>query len=88
MVILLKNIYLKCGKVGKISLIVFLIDIRHAPTANDKLMYDYIIRSGLPCIILANKADKIAPSKVDEIIGMTANEDITEDTLLTYEMLE
>lgn len=30
----------------------------------------------------------ISPSKVDEIIGMTANEDITEDTLLTYEMLE
>lgn len=30
----------------------------------------------------------ISPSKVDEIIGMTANEDINEDTLLTYEMLE
>jgi GTP-binding protein EngB required for normal cell division len=27
-------------------------------------MYDYIIRSGLPFIILANKADKIAPTKV------------------------
>lgn len=30
----------------------------------------------------------ISPSKVDEIIGMNANEDIAEDTLLTYEMLE
>lgn len=30
----------------------------------------------------------ISPSKVDEIIGMTANEDINEDILLTYEMLE
>lgn len=30
----------------------------------------------------------IYPSKVDEIIGMNANEDIAEDTLLTYEMLE
>ena len=30
----------------------------------------------------------ISPSKVDDIIGMNANEDITEDTLLTYEMLE
>ena len=28
-------------------------------------MYDYVIRSGLPCIILANKADKIAITKVD-----------------------
>lgn len=48
-----------------ISLILFLVDIRHNPTANDKLMYDYVIRSGLPCIIIANKADKIAPTKVD-----------------------
>ncbi len=48
----------------EISLIVFLIDIRHEPTQNDKLMYHYIISSGLPCLILANKADKIAKTKV------------------------
>ena len=50
-----------------ISLIIFLIDIRHNPTENDKLMYNYIISSGKPFIILANKADKIAPTKVDGI---------------------
>lgn len=49
----------------EISLIIFLIDIRHSPTENDKLMYNYIISSGLPFIILANKADKIAKTKVD-----------------------
>ena len=49
----------------QISLVIFLVDIRHEPTANDKLMYDYIIRAGLPCLILANKADKIAVTKVD-----------------------
>ena len=49
----------------EITLIIFLVDIRHAPSSNDKLMYDYIIRSGLPCLILANKADKIAKTKVD-----------------------
>ena len=48
----------------QIALIIFLVDIRHTPTANDRLMYDYVIRSGLPCIILANKADKIAVTKV------------------------
>lgn len=48
----------------QITLIIFLVDIRHNPTENDKLMYDYIIRAGLPCIIIANKADKIAPTKV------------------------
>ena len=52
----------------EISLIIFLIDIRHSPTNNDKLMYDYIISSGLPCLILANKADKIAITKVDDTV--------------------
>ena len=49
-----------------ISLIIFLIDIRHDPTENDKLMYRYIVDSNLPCIIIANKADKIAVTKVDD----------------------
>jgi len=48
----------------KISLIIFLIDIRHSPTENDRLMYNYIISSNKPFLILANKADKIAPTKV------------------------
>lgn len=47
-----------------ISLIIFLIDIRHKPTANDRLMYNYVMKSNLPFIVLANKADKIAPTKV------------------------
>ena len=49
----------------QIALVVFLVDIRNTPTDNDKLMYVYIIRAGLPCLILANKADKIAVTKVD-----------------------
>ncbi len=52
----------------EIALIIFLIDIRHKPTDNDKLMYNYIISSGLPFIILANKADKIAITKVDNAV--------------------
>ena len=50
----------------EIALIIFLVDIRHDPTSNDFLMYDYVIRSGLPCIILTNKADKIAKTKVND----------------------
>lgn len=53
---------------NEISLIIFLLDIRHNPTENDKLMYNYIISSGLPCLILANKADKIAKTKVDDSV--------------------
>ena len=49
----------------EINLIIFLVDIRHSPSENDKLMYNYIISSKIPFIILANKADKIAITKVD-----------------------
>lgn len=58
--------YLKSRK--EIALVVFLIDIRHEPTDNDRLMYKYIIDSGFPCLILANKADKLAPTKVDNAV--------------------
>ncbi len=51
-----------------ISLIVLLIDIRHDVGANDMMMYDYIIRSGLPFIVLCNKADKIAITKVNNTV--------------------
>lgn len=58
--------YLKISKA--IRLIIFLIDIRHAPTENDKLMYDYLFKTNLPCIVIANKADKIAVTKVDRYV--------------------
>ena len=58
----------------QISLIIFLIDIRHSPTANDKLMYNYVISSKLPFIILANKADKIAITKVSDQVSKLLKE--------------
>ena len=56
------------SKCKKISLIVFLIDIRHSPTENDRLMYQYIINTNSPCLIIASKADKIAVTKVSGVL--------------------
>ena len=64
--------YLRKSK--NIALIVFLIDIRHSPTENDRLMYQYVINSNSPCIIIANKADKIAVTKVDSYVENLHNE--------------
>ena len=60
-------------KCKNISLIVFLIDIRHNPTENDKLMYDYIIKNNIPAIVICNKADKIAVTKVDDSVKNIRN---------------
>ena len=62
------------SKRKQICLIIFLIDIRHSPTENDKLMYNYVISSKLPFIILANKADKIAITKVDDQVDKLLKE--------------
>lgn len=64
--------YLRKSK--NISLVIFLIDIRHSPGANDRIMYDYIVHSNLPCIIIANKADKIAVTKVNDTVKALQDE--------------
>ena len=58
----------------EIALIIFLIDIRHSPTENDKLMYCYIVDQQKPCMIIANKADKIAVTKVDSQVKVLQEE--------------
>ncbi len=55
-------------KRNTIRMIIFLVDIRHKPTNNDLHMYHYIMSSNLPFMVLANKADKIAVTKVDDYV--------------------
>ena len=43
-----------------------LIDIRHEPSSNDKLMYDWIVSQGFQPILIATKADKIKRSQLQK----------------------
>ena len=43
-----------------------LIDIRHDPSANDKMMYDWIVHNGYQPIIIATKVDKLKRSQVQK----------------------
>ncbi len=43
-----------------------LVDIRHAPTANDRLMYQWILSSGMKPVIIATKKDKITKNQLDK----------------------
>lgn len=45
-----------------------LIDIRHEPSGNDKLMYDWICSNGFEPVIIATKLDKINRSQKDKQI--------------------
>ena len=47
-----------------------LIDIRHEPSGNDKLMYEWILKQGFQPIIIATKLDKISRSQVQKHVKM------------------
>ena len=53
--------YLHSSK--QLKAVFLLIDIRHDPSANDKLMYDWILAQGYRPIIIATKLDKIKRSQ-------------------------
>lgn len=62
----LVNKYINNNK--NIAHIFFLVDIRHKPTENDKIMYEWILEKNIPFTIVATKADKIAKTKIDEYL--------------------
>ena len=45
-----------------------LVDIRHEPSANDVMMYDWIVREGYNPVIIATKLDKINRSQKDKCL--------------------
>lgn len=56
--------YLHTSK--QLKAVFLLIDIRHAPSANDKTMYEWILYQGYEPIIIATKLDKLKRSQVQK----------------------
>ena len=60
-----------------------LVDIRHAPGANDKMMYQWIVDSGFKPIIIATKLDKIKKSQVQKQLKLIRTTlEVLPDTLM------
>ena len=53
-------------KSSQLKQVFLLIDIRHEPSSNDKLMYDWIVSQGFQPILIATKADKIKRSQLQK----------------------
>lgn len=62
-----------------ISIIMLILDIRHLPTKNDIHMYEYILKTGLPFIIILNKSDKLKKSQIEKQL-----EDIKKSLGISY----
>ena len=55
---------------SQLKAVFLLIDIRHDPSANDKMMYDWVVAQGYQPIIIATKLDKIKRSQIDKHLKM------------------
>lgn len=65
----------------QLKVIFLLIDIRHAPSSNDKVMFEWIVYHGFKPVIIATKLDKIKRSQRSKHIkfvkeGLNASADI------------
>ena len=60
-----------------------LIDIRHDPSANDKMMYEWMVYQGFHPIIVATKMDKIKRSQLQkQIKAVKVGLDVEPDTII------
>lgn len=66
-----------------IRAVFLLIDIRHAPSENDCIMYDWILERGYKPIIIATKLDKIKRSQVTKQVKLICDTlQVEDDTIV------
>jgi GTP-binding protein len=56
------------------TLTVLLIDMRHAPSALDKQMVDFLVQKELPFIVVLTKADKLNKTETTKMLSVFAQE--------------
>lgn len=47
----------------QLNVVLLIVDLRHPPTKDDVMMYDFLKHYGFPCIVIATKADKVPKGK-------------------------
>ncbi|MCR5010555.1 MAG: ribosome biogenesis GTP-binding protein YihA/YsxC [Clostridia bacterium] len=66
-----------------LKVVIQLVDSRHAPTAQDKQMYEYLRYYGLDGIVAATKADKLSGSELHRNLAVIRKElQLTADDVL------
>lgn len=73
-----------------LKLVIQLVDLRHPPTEDDVLMYDFLKYYEIPTLIIATKEDKIPKGKVQKHIKIIKEKlDLeTGDQIISYSSLQ
>ena len=73
--------YLQTSK--QLRMVFLLIDIRHKPSKNDVMMYDWILHNGYRPVIIATKLDKLKRSQIAKHVkAVRAGLGLKEDDIL------
>ncbi|AXV42180.1 ribosome biogenesis GTP-binding protein YihA/YsxC [Staphylococcus warneri] len=74
----------------KLQLVIQLVDLRHNPTEDDVLMYNYLKHFDIPTLIICTKEDKIPKGKVQKHLNNIKNKlDLEEgDTIVSYSSIK
>lgn len=78
----LTNYFLESNE--NIKHIFSLIDIRHLPSKDDKLMYDWLVSVNIPFTIILNKADKLSRPKQEESIKEITKALFAKETMIPF----
>ena len=68
-------------KSKQLKLVFLLVDIRHDPSENDRIMYEWILKMGYQPVVIATKLDKINRSQIQKQVkqvrtGLGAKADV------------
>ncbi len=74
----------------KLQLVIQLVDLRHNPTEDDVLMYNYLKHFDIPTLIICTKEDKIPKGKVQKhLINIKHKLDLEDgDTIVSYSSIK
>jgi GTP-binding protein len=56
---------------SQLKAVIQIVDLRHPPSKDDVMMYDFLKHHEIPCIIIATKADKIPKGKWQKHLKVT-----------------
>ena len=73
-----------------LKLVIQLVDLRHQPTEDDVLMYNYLKHFDIPTLVICTKEDKIAKGKVQKHIkNIKQKLDLdANDTIISYSSIQ
>ncbi len=73
-----------------LKLVIHLVDLRHNPTEDDVLMYNYLKHFDIPTLVICTKEDKIAKGKIQKHIkNIKEKLDLDpDDTIISYSSIQ